>query len=151
MKKILCVAPENVFSKTDIINLESGLKTIFKKHYSATEKVVVIWMLMPEGYAFSERKASQAVIIMVEVNEGMEQKERENLMRIYSQFLLSSFNVSPLDSLITVANSSFVNQFFAAQRKRVRSQYRPIITLKLLYTALRTKLIHGYYKLKVSL
>ena len=66
-----------------------------------------------------------------------------------SRFLLDNFNVSPLDSVISVANSSFVDAFFAAQQKRINSSHRFRINFKLYGTALLSKIRHGYKRLPV--
>ena len=123
MKKIVGIIQEHMFTNDQIKRLESGLREIYRNHYSK-EEVVVLWRIMQEGYAFSERKPSHATIILVEVDEGITQVKREELMDLCSQFLLNNFSVSPLDSLITVPNSSFVNQFLEAQRQRIDPAYR---------------------------
>ena len=123
MKKIVGIIQEHMFTKDEIKRLESGLREIYRNHYSR-EEVVVSWRIMPEGYAFSERKPSHATIILVEVDAEITQVKREELMGLCSQFLLNNFSVSPLDSLITVPNSSFVNQFLEAQRQRIDPAHR---------------------------
>ena len=114
MKKIVGIIQEHMFTKDEIKRLESGLTEIYRNHYDSREEVVVFWRIMPEGYAFSERKPSHATIILVEVDADITQVKREELMDLCSQFLLNNFSVSPLDSLIAVPNSSFVNQFLEA-------------------------------------
>ncbi len=149
MKKIVGIIQEHMFSKQQIKAIEAGFKKIYREHYSETESVVVLWMVMPEGYAYSERKPSEATIIVVEVNEDITQTKREEMMGRFSQFLLNTYKISPLDSVITVANSSWVNAFFSSQRKRVSKWSRPFFTLKMLGTALSSKLSNGYMKLLI--
>ena len=150
MKKIVCLVQKNMFSNKELKKLDDGFKAIYKKNYSQ-ESVNVFWMIMPKGYAYSERKLSKATIIMVEVNEDIQKEKREELMRLFSQFLLKSFHVSPLDSLITVANSSFVKQFLEAQQNRIHPLYRPWINLKTRTTVIASKLTNGYYRLRVKM
>lgn len=149
MKKALCLVQKHMFSKEDIQRLEVGIKNIYQRHYS-NEKVNMLWMVMPKGYAYSERKPSNASVIMVEVDNDITQAKREELMGLISRFLLDNFEISPLDSVITVANSSFVNAFFEAQRKRIHPLYRPWITLKMMTTALLSKFTQGYLRLRVK-
>jgi|GEM_PF-1429732 len=151
MKKMLCIIQENMFSDAEIKSIELGLKQLYKEHYNSSEKLLALWMIMPEGYAFSERKKSEATVIMIEVDRSIDQEKREELMGKASQFLLNNFRVSPLDSLITLANSSFVNDFFNAQRNRIRPFYRPYILGKMIFKALYSKWFNGYYKLAVKL
>ena len=148
MKKINCLVQEQVFSKEEIRKLEAGLKQVYADNYSL-EPVSIFWMIMPEGYAFSERKPSKATIIMVEVNDDIRQEKREELMHLFSKFLLQNFDISPLDSVITVANTSFVNAFFEAQRKRIRPLYQPLVLFKTVSTALKSKWKDGFLELKV--
>lgn len=148
MKKINCLVPEHVFSKEEIRRLEAGLRKVYADHYSL-EPLSVFWMIMPEGYAFSERKPSNATIIMVEVNDDISQTKREELMHLFSKFLLQNFDISPLNTVITVANSSFVNTFFEAQRKRINSLHQPLIIFKTISTALKSKWNEGFLQLKV--
>lgn len=149
MKKILCIVQEHMFSKAEIRAMEAGFRSIYRDHYSK-EKVNVLWMIMPKGYAYSERKPSNAAVIMLEVEEQITKSLREKLMSLISQFLMKNFSISPLDSVITVANSSFVNAFLEAQKKRIHPIYRPWITLKQMYTALLSKLINGFLRLRVK-
>ncbi len=150
MKKIVCIVQENMFLKAEIRKIEAGFKEIYSQHYSR-EKLTVLWRIMPKGYAYSERKLSEATIIMIEVGEEITKEKREELMHLYSQFLLNNFKISPLDSVISVANSSFVNQFFAAQTNRVHPRHRRWIGLKMKAAALTSKWTNGYYKLRVNM
>lgn len=118
MKKIVGIVQAHMYSEDELKYLRSGLREIYRDHYDASQPVTVLWMVMEKGYAYSERKLSEATIIIIEVDEDITQEKREALMDMFSQYLLKNFNVSPLDSLITVANTSFVNQFFAAQQER---------------------------------
>lgn len=137
-----------MFSKADIRKIETGFREIYSNNYSK-EKLSIFWMIIPEGYAYSERKPSNATVILVEVNEDITKSKREELMGLFSQFLLNNFSISPLDSVITVANASWVNSFFEAQRKRIHPLYRPWITLKMMFTAFSSKLMNGYLRLRV--
>ena len=138
-----------MFSKEDIKNIEIGFKNIYRQHYSE-EQVNIFWMIFPEGYAFSERKASNATVIMVEVEDDISKEKREKMMQLYSNFLLEDFKISPLDSIITIANSSWVNDFFEAQKKRVHPLYRPWITFKTMSTAMISKWRNGYLRLRIQ-
>ena len=148
MKRINCIIQEHLFSKEEIKKIEAGFKKIYRKHYSQ-DKVSVFWMIFPKGYAFSERKPSNATVILVEVDENITAEKREELMHLFSKYLLNNFRVSPLDSIITVANSSWVNAFFEAQQNRVSAFYRPWIKFKTIFTALTSKWINGYLRLRV--
>lgn len=149
MKKITCIIQEHMFSKEDINEMEKGFKTIYRENYSE-EKVSVFWMIFPKGYAFSERKPSNATVILVEAGEDITKNKREELMHLFSKYLLSNFKISPLDSIITVANSSWVTEFFAAQQNRIHPMYRPWIKLKTLFTAFSSKLMNGFLRLRVK-
>lgn len=149
MKRIVCIVPKDMFSNAEIKQLEAGFKDIYTNNYSQ-EKVGVFWMLMPKGYAYAERKPSKAAIILAEVNEDIQREKREELMGLFSQFLMKNFHISPLDAVITVANSSFVSQFSDAQQNRIDKRYRPWIKLKMMSTALTSKLINGYLRLRVK-
>ena len=137
------------FSKADIRKIESGFRALYREHYSE-EKLTVFWMIFPKGSAYAERKPSNGTIILIEVDEDITKAKREALMHVYSQFLLENYNVSPLDTVITVANKSWVDRFFAAQQKRIHPMYRPWITLKTMFTALTSKMINGYLRLRVK-
>ena len=149
MKKILGVIQEHMFSNTEIKSLERGLKVIYREHYDDQSRVTVLWMVMPKGFAYAERKPSNAAILMIEADDTISQQKREELMGLFSTFLLDNFNISPLDSVITVANSSFVNQFFDAQRNRVNPPNRLFMSVKILWNAVKSKWMNGYVKLLV--
>jgi len=148
MKKVLCLVQKHMFSKEEIHKIEEGFRSIYKDNYS-DEKLNILWMIIPKGYAYSERKPSDAAVIVIEVNEDISQTKREEMMSLFSQFLLANFKISPLDSVITVANSSWVNSFFDAQRKRIHPMYRPWISFKMMSTALASKFMNGYMRLRV--
>ena len=148
MKKLVGLVQKHTFSDEEIRRLEAGFREIYRENYSR-EKVAIFWMVIPEGYAFSERKRSNATIMLVEVDEDIAETKREDLMHLLSKFLLDNFDISPLDSVITVANSSFVNAFFNAQRKRINPIYRPWITTKMMASALISKITKGYFRLRV--
>ena len=148
MKKATCLIQQHMFSKKEIQKMEAGFREIYSTHYSE-EKLSIFWMVFPKGYAYSERKPSNATVILVEVENDITKAKREELMSLFSQFLLNKHNISPLDSIITVANSSWVNQFFAAQQKRVHPFYRSWINFKTLFTAFTSKLMNGYLRLRV--
>ena len=118
MKKIFGVLQEHMFSPEDIQRLESGLKAIYKKNYSE-EELIVIWRVMSKGFAYSERKLSNAVVLMMEVDETISQENREKLLFAASNFLVDNFKVSPLDSVITAPNSSYINAFMEAQQSQM--------------------------------
>ena len=149
MKKINCLVQAHKFSKADIREIETGFKELYKKHYS-DEKLTVFWMVFPEGNAFAERKPSNGTIVLIEVNDDITKAKREELMHLYSQFLFKNFNVSPLDTVITVANSTWVHRFLEAQQKRIHTAYRPWIQLRTLSTAIASKFINGYLRLRVK-
>ncbi len=149
MKRAVCIIQEDMFSTPEIKRIEAGFKAIYKDNYSE-EPLNVVWMIMPKGYAYSERKLSEAIVIMVEVSEDIQKEKREELMFLFSRFLMDEFNVSPLDSVITVANSSFVNAFLEAQNNRIQPLYRPWIKVKQLSTALWSKFSKGYLRLRVK-
>lgn len=149
MKKINCLIQKHKFSKAEIREIEAGFRELYKEHYS-DEKLTVFLMIFPEGSAFAERKPSNGTIIMIEVDEDITKDKREELMWLYSQFLFKNYQVSPLDTVITVANSSWVNRFFAAQQKRIHPTYRPWIKFKTMFTALTSKWSNGYLRLRVK-
>ena len=149
MKRINCIVQEHQFSNEDVRNIEAGFREIYRNHYSE-EDLKVLWMIFPEGSAYSERKPSNAIVILVEVNDDVTKEKREELMALYSRFLFENYNVSPLDTVITVANSSWIDRFFEAQQKRVRPIYRPWITLKTMFTALTSKRKNGFLRLRVK-
>ena len=151
MKKIVGIIQEHMFTHNDIKIFETGLKNLYREHYDPNERVVVFWMIMPKGYAYSERKLSEATVILIEVNEDVTQEKREELMGVCSQFLMNNFSVSPLDSVISVANTSFVDAFFNAQRQRVDPAHRLRINFKLYGTALLSRIRNGYLRLPVKL
>ena len=148
MKKCLFLAQENSFSSTEIKQIEGAFLSIYHEQYPR-EKLQFLWMLSPKGYAYTERQPSNAVVVMVEVEETIDTVKREELMHLLSNYLLEEFNISPLDSVITVANSSFVNAFFEAQKRRVSSPYRPWISLKMIGSGLLSKLSQGFFRLRV--
>ena len=126
-----------------------GIKEIYTTHQS-NEKARVHWMIMPKGYAYSERKYSQATIILVEVDSEIEQKSREDLMQLLSKFLLDNFNISPLELVLSVANTSFINQYANSQRQRVHPLHRWRIRFKAIITSLTSKLLNGYSQILVT-
>ena len=149
MKKIFCIVQQHKFSNSEINEMEVGFRDLYHDHLGM-EKLNILWMIMPDEYAFSERKQSNASIIMIEVDEDIAKMDREKIMRSYSQFLLENFSISALDLVITVANSSFVNAFLEAQQNRVQPIYRPWIKFKQMYTALTSRFMNGYMKLRVN-
>ena len=148
MKRIVCTVQESQFSKREIRKLEAGLKEIYKNNYSE-EKLGVIWMIMPSGYAFSERKLSKATIILVEVDSDIEQEKRENLMHLFSDFLLKEFSISPLDLVLSVANSSYLQQYATSQTRRVHPNHRRRIRFKSKFTAIKSKMLNGYSRMNI--
>jgi len=118
MKKMFGILQEHMFSQEDIQRLESGLKAVYKKNYS-DEELMVIWRVMSKGFAYSERKLSNAIVLMMEVEETISQENREQLLFAASKFLLDNFKVSPLDSVITAPNSSYINAFMQAQQSQI--------------------------------
>ena len=150
MKRITVIVQEHMFSKADINRFESGIKDIYKKNYSE-EKVNVLWMVMPKGYAYSERKPSNALVMMMEVEDTITQENREQLLFAVSKHLLDNFKISPLDSVITAPNASYINAFFEAQKNRIDAKYRPFVSLKLYGRAFLSKLTNGFMKLPVKI
>ncbi|MEO1652933.1 MAG: hypothetical protein AAFU64_05270 [Bacteroidota bacterium] len=150
MKRIVCTVQEHMFLPTQIQAIEKGLKEIYKKHYR-DEKLRVFWLVMPKGYAYSERKLSEASIILVEVDNDIQSKKREALMHLFSQYLLKEFKLSPLDLMLSVSNSSYMDQFMASQKNRVDPRSRGWISLKMLWTAFYSKFSQGYMKLRVKM
>ena len=148
MKRINCIVQEHQFSKDQIKEIEIGFRELYRTHYS-DEKLNILWMILPEGYAFSERKPSDATVIMVEVDNDISKEKREEMMNLFSGFLLENYKISPLDSIITVANSDWVDAFFNAQKKRVSPLFRPLITFKTMWTALMSKRQNGFMRLRV--
>ena len=148
MKRINCIVQEHLFSKAQIKDIEKGFRAIYSNHYSK-EPLTVTWMIFPEGYAYSERKPSNATVILIEVDDDITKTKREELMSLFSQYLSQQHKVSPLDSIITVANSSWINSFAAAQQNRIQPLYRPWIKYKTMFTALTSKWTNGFLRLRV--
>ncbi|MEM6723492.1 MAG: hypothetical protein AAF598_05600 [Bacteroidota bacterium] len=149
MKRINCLVQAHQFSKAQIKAIEAGFKALYHQHYRA-EKLQVFWMIFPEGNAFSERKASNGIIILIEVDNDISKEKREELMSVYSQFLFTNYQVSPLDTVITVANTPWVDDFFAAQKQRIHPSSRTWITLRTLFTAFSSKLANGFLRLRIK-
>lgn len=76
MKRIVGIIQEHMFSNEDIQHMQAGFTSIYKKHFKE-EKLQVAWMVMPTGYAYSERKPSNAAVIVIEVHEEIDQPKRE--------------------------------------------------------------------------
>lgn len=148
MKKCLFLAQKNSFSSAEIKQMEGAFLSIYHQQYPQ-EKLQFLWMLSPKGYAYTERQSSNAVVVIVEVEENIDKVKREELMHFFSNYLLEAFRISPLDSVITVANSSFVNAFFEAQKRRIAIRYRPWISLKMMSSGLLSKLSQGFFRLRV--
>ncbi|MEO1434084.1 MAG: hypothetical protein AAFV80_01015 [Bacteroidota bacterium] len=151
MKKILCVVQKDQISKTKIKILEQGLKDRYRDHHDPNEKVSVYWMIVPEGYAYSERQASKAMIVMIEVEDGVQSEQREKLMGIFSRFILEQCDMSPYDLVLTVPDQAFVDQYFLAQRNRSSRKARKWVGLKIFATALFSKLKDGFLRIPVRL
>lgn len=149
MKRISCLVQKHKFSKAEIRDIEKGFRELYKNNYSG-EKLKVFWTIFPEGSAYAERKASNGTIVLIEANEDITKEKREELMWLFSQFLFKNYQVSPLDTVITVANTSWVESFLAAQQKRIHPRYRTWIGLKTMFTALTSKWINGYVRLRVK-
>ena len=124
MKKMVGIIQEHMYTHSDIKIFEAGIRKIYQEHYDPNKSLNVLWMVMPKWYGYSERKLSEATVIVIEVDEDITQEKREELMGRCSRFLLDNFNVSPLDSVISVANTSFVDAFFEAQQRRISSSHR---------------------------
>lgn len=150
MKRIICTVQEEQFSNKQIKKMEAGFKEIYKNNYRK-EPLKIWWMVMPKGYAYSERKLSHATIILIEVDSDIEQGKREVLMHLFSQFLLESFHISPLDLVLSVANSAYVEQFGKSQIKRIHPAYRRRIRLKSSISAITSKFLNGYSKIRVRM
>ncbi|MEM6723294.1 MAG: hypothetical protein AAF598_04600 [Bacteroidota bacterium] len=151
MKKILCVVQKDQISKAKIKVLEQGLKDRYRDHHDPKEKVMVYWMLVPKGYAYSERKPSNAIIVMIEVEDGVPSEQREKLMGIFSNFILDQLNMSPYDLVLTVPDQAFVDQYFMAQRDRSSRQARKWVGLKIFVTAFYSKFKDGFLRIPVRL
>ena len=149
MKRINCLVQQHMFPKEAIRNVEVGFREIYNKHYSK-EELSITWMVFPKGSAYSERKLSNATVILVEVDNDVTKAKREELMNLFSQYLFTHYKISPLDSIITVANSSWVQRFLAAQQNRIHPRYRLWIKFKTMFTALTSKWMHGYLRLRVK-
>lgn len=148
MKRIITIVQEHLFSKKEIRALEAGIKSIYQKNYS-NEDVKMIWMVMPKGYAYSERKLSNAVVMMMEVENNTEQSKREQLLFAVSKFLLDNFSISPLDSVITAPDASYIDAFSKAQQNRIDAKYRPFINLKIMGKIFWSKITDGFLKLPI--
>lgn len=129
MKRINCIVQEHQFSSSEIKAIEASFKALYKTHYS-DEKLTVLWMIFPKGSAFAERKASNGTIILIEVEDDIDKVKREELMQVYSQFLLENYSISPLDTVITVANTSWVDRFFCSTAKADSSHVSPLDNFK---------------------
>jgi len=118
MKKIFGIVQTHMFSKEDLQQLEAGLKAVYQENYKA-EELMVIWRVMAKGFAYSERKLSNALVLLMEVEETIGQEKREQLLFAASNYLLDNFNISPLDAVITAPNASYVNAFMEAQQSQM--------------------------------
>ena len=150
MKRIVGVVQEQMFRPDALRRLKAGLKAIYRAH-DPSERVVVLFMVVPPGYAYSERKPSEATILVIEVDDGTAQSKREAMMADFSRLLLDDFRVSPLDNVITVADTSFVSAFFDAQRNRIDRSQRLRINARLYGAALLSRLREGYLRLPMKL
>ncbi|MEM6800813.1 MAG: hypothetical protein AAF696_05385, partial [Bacteroidota bacterium] len=148
-KRISCLVQKHKFTKAQIREIEAGFRELYKNNYSE-EKLKVFWTIFPEGSAYAERKPSNGTIILIEVDEEVRREKREELMGLYSQFLFKNYNISLLDTIITVANTSWVESFLAAQQKRIHPRYRAWIGFKTMFTALTSKWTHGFLRLRVK-
>ena len=73
MKKMVGIIQEHMYTHNDIKIFEAGIRKIYQEHYDPNESLNVLWMVMPKGYAYSERKLSEATVIVIEVDADITQ------------------------------------------------------------------------------
>jgi len=80
MKKILATIQDGQFSDSQIKTLQTMLRGHYQQHVDAGH-VVVIWLVVPAGQAFTDYKPSQSSVVTMECDIGFAQEKRLALLQ----------------------------------------------------------------------
>ena len=101
MNRALVTIGKNQFSKQQIRSLEQVIKQNYTR-YISSEKLMVLWNLVPQGNMYNDYQEQQPSILAIECDEGLGQERRVNMFQACMQDWVAITEQDINDMIISV-------------------------------------------------
>ena len=150
-RKIICTVPEQVCSKDCILELEEALSASYIEALGATASPTILWCPLPAGQSYVAGSEDDVYIFLVEVQDGLEQSQREVVMMNIAKCASQSFGIDIGKPLVSALDSSMVKEYLKGNRNRLKWHRRPGFLLGTLWHAIISKKQNGFSTMRANL
>lgn len=149
--KIICTIPERLCTAAQISSAEQALTSAYREHFGEAPRLTILWCGLPAGQSFVAGIEDDVYIVMLEVPEGLEQDRREAAMMGFTRSFASAFDLPLEKPLVSALPPSKVNEYLAANRKRLHWLHRPGFLLGTLLHAVTSRRRNGFSAIRANL
>lgn len=151
MPKIICNVPESSTTAAQIVDTEVAFKAIYAEHFGSAKGLTILWMLLPNGQAFQAGQPASVYIALIEVEDGLDQSQREPAMWAFSRRWAEIMGVNIERLMVTCMDSANVAEYLKGNRNRIRPMRRLWFVLTTIAYLLQSRRRNGYAELRANL
>ncbi|OJJ23905.1 hypothetical protein BKI52_06025 [marine bacterium AO1-C] len=150
MNRALIAIGKGQFSKQQIRSLEQVIKQNYKR-YVSTEKLMVLWNLVPQGNMYNDYQEQQPSIIAIECEEGFVQAKRVNLFQTCMQDWVAITQQDINNVVISVLEKPTFNALLNRNNQHLTTLGKWQYRMHLLSSLLISKVLNKYYSFSSSI
>ena len=124
IRRIVCTVPEGQFSVQRRRELEAALRERCRQFFGASVWVAVFWRVAPTGQLFTDGRLSSAASVIVEANDGFDQKRRVEALHAISDDWGRITGNGNRHLTLALLDSSQLSGQLARERDRIRGLWR---------------------------
>ncbi len=148
---VICSVVERNIDGHQKRELENRISALYKMHIGKFSKPTVVWVEIPASQAYLDGKASKASTVLTSVPNELEPCHRSDFLYDIRDLWMSVTHCARNELVISAPDQTLAKQFLGANRERVGVFHRPVMTLKLIYRALSSKLLRGRIETSINL
>ncbi|MEM7358362.1 MAG: hypothetical protein AAF431_04665 [Pseudomonadota bacterium] len=151
MPKMLFTIPEGRFSDSQIVAVQAEMVARYQHLMQSNDAVLCFWSVLPQGQSYVAGQQDDIYIALIEVPENFNQEHREELLLKFNEAFAEAAGISLEKPLITMADSSKVDEYLSANRNRLKSFSKLSFLIGTMVHAYRSKKQHGFAALPTNL
>ena len=150
MNRALIAIGQDQFSRQQIRSLEQVIKQNYKR-YVSSEKLMVLWNLVPQGNMYNDYQEQQPSIIALECDEGFAQEKRVNMFQACMQDWVAITQQDINDVVISVLESPTFNALLNRSSHHLTTFGKWRYRVHLLSSLLISRALNKYYSFSSSI
>lgn len=151
MPKIICTVPKGLELRKDLLEVQSRLSEAYQRLFPNKKEPDVFWSLMPDGQSYVAGQANKIYLALVEVDEDLEQTQRETAMLSFTETFAQSCDIQFEKPMVSFLSPSKLQEYMKANRNRIRWLNRYPFVFSSILHVISSKKKTGLAQIKTNL